>query len=619
MNELLNCIENVFGKLYDNVNNEVVLYKLLDNKIQIVKANQYFYNTTGINQDKITNKFLDEFHSKYLVKKFHNKILEMTHELDSANVRFRLKYRHGGINCQINLKGIFDNNHKLIYVISTSEHIKEKPLNNFNSFRNIHNISKTGSWEIDILKNKIYWTEEIYRLHEVSSSFKPTLNNIFDFFVPEEIEKVKHNYSTIQPNNNLCDEIMVLNTHNGKKKWVRLIGNVQFSGNKKVRIYGVIQDVTEKKNLELEIQKREKLYHNLLESSAHSIILINQLGDIKYLNQNMSILLKADYEDIIDSNISQWTKHLRADLVKLLQHIKSRANVISFELKIKDKELIEKECEVYISSVNMDKEDNYFLISLNDITEKKQSYANQLEIERLLNQSSRLSTISALSAGITHEINQPLNALKVVVEGLVYLMTRDRTVFENTIENKLIFINNQIRRIENIINDLKGMTYEKPDFLPSYFDINHSVEKVLEMFELRFETLDVSVEYNNIIENPLKSFPLQIEQILINLISNALDALEEEPSPVNRKINIFIGLRNGKLLIRVGNNGPKIKEDTLKRLFEPFFTTKPNGKGTGLGLAICQQIISSIGGSINVKNIEPTGVVFLINLPDIKD
>ena len=116
--------------------------------------------------------------------------------------------------------------------------------------------------------------------------------------------------------------------------------------------------------------------------------------------------------------------------------------------------------------------------------------------------------------------------------------------------------------------------------------------------------------------SPIQGDPGQLQQVLINLFNNAIDAIVERHGSEGGELNIGVGLkRGGKVRVSVKDNGAGISPENLKKVFSPFFTTKPVGKGTGLGLSVCYGIIDKMGGVMAVSSQRGTGTTFTIDLP----
>ncbi len=232
-------------------------------------------------------------------------------------------------------------------------------------------------------------------------------------------------------------------------------------------------------------------------------------------------------------------------------------------------------------------------------------------------ESGKLATIGELAAGIAHEINNPV-AIMVEEAGWIgdLLEEEDLKECENLDEftRALEQINTQGRRCKEITHKLLSFA-RKTDTTINDVQVN---EVITEMVSLT----DKMAMYNNItIETDLhegipyiRISPSELQQVILNLINNAIDAMEKTGGKINIETKPS-AIEKNNLVISMIDNGPGIPKDNLGRIFDPFFTTKAVGKGTGLGLSICYGIIQKMGGKIDVHSQVGVGTKFRIWIP----
>jgi len=241
-----------------------------------------------------------------------------------------------------------------------------------------------------------------------------------------------------------------------------------------------------------------------------------------------------------------------------------------------------------------------------EISERERVQENLAVAEQTIAQSSKLAALGEMSAAISHELNQPLAAMKTYLAGAKLLLKRNRT--EEALSS-FQRVDGLIERMTAITKQLKSYARKGgEEFRP--VDLGAAISSTLSMMEpqLRQRQVKISVVEP---EEPVEILgdPLRVEQVLVNLLRNALDATKgtEEPS-------IEIILAAGEMaVLSVRDNGPGI--DELDQLFEPFFTTKQPGDGVGLGLAISSGIVGDLGGRLTARNGEEQGAVFEIQFP----
>lgn len=244
-----------------------------------------------------------------------------------------------------------------------------------------------------------------------------------------------------------------------------------------------------------------------------------------------------------------------------------------------------------------------------DITDRK-------AIELKLIESSKMATLGEMATGVAHELNQPLNVIRLAVSNIQRKLKKD-TINPEYLVDKLDKVDQQVDRASGIIDHMR-IFGRKPGSMPMPLDPGHMVDGTLSLIgeHLRLAGIEVTTEISEAC-HPVLGHQVQIEQVLLNLLGNARDALQKKEDG-DRKIAISISERDDTVIIAVEDNGGGIPADVLPRVFEPFFTTKDVGSGTGLGLSISYGIIHDMGGTLSAENVE-TGADraarFTIRLP----
>jgi two-component system C4-dicarboxylate transport sensor histidine kinase DctB len=236
-------------------------------------------------------------------------------------------------------------------------------------------------------------------------------------------------------------------------------------------------------------------------------------------------------------------------------------------------------------------------------------------------QASKLAALGQMAAGITHELNQPLAALRSFSDNTrVFLERGDEASARENLE-AIAALTERMGKITNQLKLFVGRARPRSARAP----IARALRNVLALLQKRLqdvtvdlslfdtqtghrETFDASADHPALVAH---CDELRLEQVLINLLGNALDVIVGTPSP---RITIDIEVSDATLLISVRDNGPGIEDDVLPRLFEPFFTTKEMGQGLGLGLAISSSIARDCGGSLVARNAPEGGAVFILTL-----
>lgn len=217
-------------------------------------------------------------------------------------------------------------------------------------------------------------------------------------------------------------------------------------------------------------------------------------------------------------------------------------------------------------------------------------------------QSEKLAALGYLSAGMAHEIRNPLNSISL----FIHLM-RQNTVDPEQLDY-LGKILKEIDRIDSIIRKLLDAS-RRTRTITNDVQIDRVIDNALDVFQPQIEAGKILVDRRYRKELPhIKADPAELEQIFTNLFLNALDEM-----PDGGHLEIEIGAENGKVVVMVGDSGNGIPSDALPNIFDPFFTTK--SRGTGMGLPVVQRIARIYGGSITVEKTSPEGTVFRLEFP----
>jgi PAS domain S-box-containing protein len=247
-----------------------------------------------------------------------------------------------------------------------------------------------------------------------------------------------------------------------------------------------------------------------------------------------------------------------------------------------------------------------------DITGERQAEQLAREHQQELVHVCRLSTLGEMATGLAHELNQPLAAIANYANGCIRRLQASDTEAED-IRYALGQISAQSSRAGEIIRRLRGMVGKQPP-IRAVSDINQLVREVCFFVEFEARKAGVVIEQElSLTPLPSKIDLVQIEQVLLNLVRNALDALLDVPEQERRLIIQTVMHGRDWVQVRVLDSGPGINEVAMAHLFEPFFTTKASGMG--MGLAISQTIVQDHNGSITAGRSEPEGTCFSVMLP----
>jgi len=248
------------------------------------------------------------------------------------------------------------------------------------------------------------------------------------------------------------------------------------------------------------------------------------------------------------------------------------------------------------------------VVAITDITE-------MIEKDAQLVQAAKMKTLGEMSAGIAHEINQPLNTIKMGSEYLNLLLDQKKTITEAQIRDMVTEISEQVDRATEIINNLRAFG-RKSDLTMELVSMKEPIQGVLSIIGRQFSIQKITIRLDLADNLPLvKAQNNHLQQVFFNLLNNARDAIQEkmEAEPdLYGDILVRTYAEDGKVVVSVTDNGSGIPEPVRDKIFEPFFTTKKTGKGMGLGLAITYGIVRDYGGTIEIDSIPGQGTTFYL-------
>jgi two-component system NtrC family sensor kinase len=262
----------------------------------------------------------------------------------------------------------------------------------------------------------------------------------------------------------------------------------------------------------------------------------------------------------------------------------------------------------------------YLVEELEFTCKELEKYSEDLEkAQASLIHSERLASLGQLSAGVAHELNNPLQIMKSeysLIKDILADLERDIKFPDpkdlDFVKDSVEQIGLQIDRCKKIIDGLLKFA-RKPETSIRNVDLPPFIREVVSMVENRAQLENIRTTFAFDPDLPqFKTDPTQLQQVFFNLLNNAIDALKGRP---NGEIRIGVSREDESIIVSVADNGCGIAPENLEKIFLPFFTTKPVGQGTGLGLSTSYGIIENLGGKITVSSKLNEGTVFTVRLP----
>ena len=368
-------------------------------------------------------------------------------------------------------------------------------------------------------------------------------------------------------------------------------------------------DVTQVRFLEEKVEKTEKKYQIIFNTIPNPVFVLDgKTLDILDCNESAAVVYGFNKEEMLmTSFLNLFEENYREEyaseiktssIIDKAKHLRRDGQIIYVNIRISSSEYAGQEV---------------LLVTTSDITKR-------LTAEQQLIQASKMATLGEMATGVAHELNQPLSVIKTASSFLIKKVRRNEAIQDEILKTLAEEIDSHVDRAARIINHMREFG-RKSDVEREKVRVNEALEKALEIFnqQLKLREIKVVKEFEKDLP-PILADSNRLEQVFINLLINARDALEEKSGKtdqecVAKEIFLRTSLKNGMVNIELKDTGTGIPESILDKIFEPFFTTKNVGKGTGLGLSISYGILQDYGGRIKVETTEGEGSTFIIQFP----
>ncbi|MCH7782534.1 PAS domain S-box protein, partial [candidate division KSB1 bacterium] len=378
------------------------------------------------------------------------------------------------------------------------------------------------------------------------------------------------------------------------------------------------KDITEKKIAEEELRLSEERFRTIFEKGPVGIALAGMDGNFISVNDMYCNLLGYSKDELLKLKFIDITHEDDRAENEVFNKKMQKGEIESFSI---EKRYLKKNGDILWVNVTTsqirDKNGKplYSMGIIEDITERRQLEKKREEAVKLAEKAARLTSLGTLAAGISHEINQPLTAIKIKVDGMLYWKNLSKEISADEVKECLEFVSEQSTRIDDIIKQMRVLAKQDKNSEPIEVVVNTVIRNALALVKQQMSARGVKLELNLARKVPrLKGHPGSLQQIIINLVVNAMHALENSKRK-NKKITISTERIENSCKIEISDNGPGIPEKHIKHVFDPFFSTKKGSEGMGLGLSITDNIVSAYGGTISVRNKEKGGAQFTIMFP----
>lgn len=419
-------------------------------------------------------------------------------------------------------------------------------------------------------------------------------------------------------------------------------------------------EIIRRKQTDLVLRESEQKYRMITERSLDGILQIDHTMKLVYVNESVCRISGYERKELIGKTFHVFIVERDLSLASSIFEQLMLGEAVENELNIIHKKGHELPIQFTATPIYIKGKVSGLTLVMRDISEKQAaeemllSYKEKLEdavLERTseltatneqlrreimdrqkaedelrettaqLIQSEKLSTIGELSAGIAHEINQPLNTIKIICKSILRDIRQEGNLIIEELSDDLREINDQISKMTQVIDHMRVFARKTAGNTQTEIDINELIEHTLGLLETQMVLDNVTIKRNFDANLPLFiGDAIQIEQVIINILSNAKHAVENNDI-ANRKIELSTLTENKtkNIVIEIADNGVGIPDEFKGEVLKPFFTTKDPGTGTGLGLSVSNKIIQKHGGRIELESKIGKGTKFSIVLPNVRE
>lgn len=498
-------------------------------------------------------------------------------------------------------------------------------------FARAQEVGSIGSWRLDIHRNVLTWSDEIYRIFGIPKGTLLCYETFLSLVHPEDRTYVDTSWREGLSSKSYDIEHRIV--AEGRIKWVREKAYLEYDEEDKlVGGFGITQDITERKQAETALREKEHTVRALINSANESISLIGLDGEVLAANETAARRLGLTVEEVIGK---KWQNLVPADLVasrtEQSNKIIRTGRPICFEdnrdgiffdhsgypvrdengaitaLALFSRDITERK----LSEEALRKSEDQLRSLNNELEQRVEQRTLELqETQKQYLHAEKLSAIGKLSASIAHEFNNPLQGILSVLKGLkkrAILEEEDKQLLEEAIEEG--------DRIKDLIRNLQE--FNRPSSgRKRLMDINKALDSVLLLYKSDFKGKRISVMLGYAERLPqIQAVSDQIKQVFLNILINAADACRQRGGVIT--VSTWQEDEE-RVAVAIKDNGIGIKPADIEMIFQPFYTTKPEIKGTGLGLSVCYGIVKNHQGDIRVESLPGEGSTFTVFLP-IKD
>ena len=506
-------------------------------------------------------------------------------------------------------------NEQLKREIAERQRIEEALRTSETRLTNAQRVASMGSWEWDLATGDLHWSDQIYRIFDLSqqefgATYEAFLNAVHPDdrqFVQEHMDAAVHDHAEYS-----IDHRIVL--PDGEVRYVHEQGEVAYGANgRPVRMVGTVIDITKRKRAEEALRQSQEQYRTLIQTMSEGLAVQDEHGLLTYVNDRFCELVGYSREELIGQSPMMFMDQDNRAIFKEQMTTRPEGVYRQYEITLTTRD--GQETFAFVSPRSLFDADGRYIGSIAVVTDisARVAAANQARQRQAeLAHVARLGTMGEMASGLAHELNQPLSA---IVNYIAACLARIRAGTEDpkVLLDDLAAAAGQAERAGEIIDHIRNFTRRSAP-RRSTLDINLLVREAIDMMKSEIQHNGVQVRMEMADDLPLVvGEAIQIQQVMVNLIRNGVEAMaDNEFGGRQMTVRTYINA-DGLVECAVADTGPGLPDDAAEQVFEQFFTTK--AEGMGMGLSISRTIMEAHRGRLWATPNAERGATFRFTLP----
>lgn len=505
---------------------------------------------------------------------------------------------------------------------------EEQTLESERRLNRAEEIARLGSWEYDYADRKIYWSDQMYRLHGLEPASGPIDRQIVAPLIdPEDLAVfLEMTLAKGDPNEFHSCDYRIRRADDGSRRVLRMGGEIEYAADGTIeRVVGASRDITEQIETENRLRQGYEHLDQLFQSNIVGLYYADAAGQITKANQAFLGLLGYTQADLPLNwrALTPRAFHDRDELV--FGEIERTGTAHPYEKEFLSRTgehvpmlvgcalLDTKEAIVMALDLSERKRAEAFIADQQRVLEKTiaERTSELLESRNRLIETERLASIGTLAAGVAHQINNPIGAILNSAE-FALLCAEDedaQAVFQKSLESNLA----EARRCADIVKSMLQFARDEPT-RKWVEDLNRVTRRAHRAIQAYAHDRGATVTFKTPSQAVLARIsPIEIEQALVNILRNAIESRKD-----GVQVSLTLSQRDETAEIEIIDDGRGITEVHRDRLFEPFYSTRTREGGTGLGLSVAHGVIKDHQGEISIQSTPGDGTRIIVSLPAVE-